>query len=276
VKTGLIFIASAVVAVAQNHTPGLLDVRRIVEASIAATERDWLARDHYTYIETDEDRRLDSRGQMQSEDVDVSTVLLVNGASFEQLIKHNGMPPSAAEQRKQEAALRKLAGETPEQRAVRLREEQANRSFIREVPLGFVFQLIGEDVVNGRLAYVLQATPNPAYQPRGKYGKMFSRVGGKLWIDKQDFGWVKVDGTVIQPLSMGLFLARVQPGSHIRLEQIRVGDGIWMPKRVEVRVSARILLVMNYDADRILTWSDYLPARQASLVSLASRQPTSK
>jgi len=284
-KTPLIVVASAVALFAQNtvrpadkaqNEPGVADVRHIVELSIAATERSWQSRDHYTYIEIDEDRRLDARGQVQSADVDVSTIILVNGAPFEQLMKHNGKPPAAVEQRKQDVKLGKLKRETPEERVVRLGEERENRSFIREVPLGFDFHLIGEELVNGRPAYVLQATPHPGYRPNGKYGRIFSRVEGKLWVDKQDFGWVKIDGQVIQPISMGLFLARVQRGSHIMMEQMRLGDGIWMPKRIEVRVRAKVLLVMSYDIDRILTYSDYFPAQGAEWASVDSRQSTSK
>jgi len=45
------------------------------------------------------------------------------------------------------------------------------------------------------------------------------KVEGKLWVDKQDFGWINVDGQVTQSFSMGLFVARVQHGSHIILEE---------------------------------------------------------
>jgi hypothetical protein len=52
-----------------------------------------------------------------------------------------------------------------EQRADRLRkEEEENTSLIRQFPKAFDFQLVGEDVVGGRAAYVLQATPHPGYQ----------------------------------------------------------------------------------------------------------------
>jgi hypothetical protein len=102
-----------------------------------------------------------------------------------------------------------LTRETPEQRAERLRkQEEENSSIIREIPKAFDFKLVGEDVVNGREAYILHARPRPGYQPEGKSGKMFPEVEGKLWIDKQDYGWTKVDGQVIQPISMGLVLAR--------------------------------------------------------------------
>jgi hypothetical protein len=243
----------------QNHA-SVPDARQIVSPSVAATQRSWQARDHYTYIERDEDRRLDSRGLVKSEDVDVSRMTLVHGARFEQLMEHNGQLPSAEQQRKRDEDLEKLQHETPEEQTARLRKDQENRSFLQDVLEAFDFQLIGEETVDGRPAYVLHATPHPGYRAHGKYGKMFSKVEGKLWVDKQDFGWIKVDGQVTQSFSMGLFVARVQRGSHIVLEQTCVGDGVWVPKRLEVRASARILFVKSLDIERILTYSDYSPA----------------
>jgi hypothetical protein len=234
------------------------EVRQIVESSTAATERQWQERLHYTYMTREESRRLDTSGLVKSEDVDVSRTILVKGVPFEQLVEHNGQPPSPGVERKQKQEIDKLKRESPGQRAERLRkEEEENTSLIGQVPKAFDFQLVGEDVVNGRQAYVLQATPHPGYQAQGKYGKMFSKVKGKLWVDKKDLGWIKVDAQVIQPFSMGFFLARVQRGSHITMEQTRVDDGIWMPEHVEVRAAAKILFVKNLVIEHVLTYSDY-------------------
>jgi len=79
-------------------------------------------------------------------------------------------------------------------------------------------------------------------------------------VDKQNFGWVKVDGEVTQTFSMGLFVARVQRGSHIILDQTCLGDAVWVPKRLEVRASARILFLKSLELDRILTYTDYRAA----------------
>jgi hypothetical protein len=235
-----------------------LNARQIMEASIAATQRGWKARLRYTYIERDENRRRDLAGRVKSEDVEVSRMILVNGVPFEQLVERNGQPPSAALERKQKGVLDKLKRETPEQRAERLRkQEEENTSIVQEVPKAFDFQVVGEEAVNGRPAYVLQATPHPGYHAQGKYGNMFSKVEGKLWVDKQDLGWIKVDGQVIQPFSMGLFLVRLLRGSHITMEQTRVDDGTWMPERIEVRAAARIFFVKNLVIDRVMTFSDY-------------------
>ena len=233
------------------------DARQIVSPSVVATERSWQARDHYTYMERDEDRRLNSQGQMKSENVDVSRMIVVNGARFEQLIERNGQLPSAKEQRKSDDDLDKLKHETADEQTARLRKNQDNRAFLRDVVEAFDFRLIDEEMVGGRPAYVLQATPHPGYHAHGKYAKMLSRVEGKLWVDKQDFGWIKVDGEVTQSFSMSLFVARVERGSHIILEQACVGDAVWVPKRLEIRATARILFLKSLDIERILTYSDY-------------------
>ena len=243
----------------QSHA-SVLDARQIVGQSVAATERSWQARNHYVYMERDEDRRLDSLGQVKSENVDVTRMILVNGARFEQLMEHNGQLPSAVEQKKSNEDLEKLKHETLAEQIVRIEKDQENKSFLRDLLEAFDFHLMGEEVVDGRPAYVLQATPHPGYHAHGKFAKMFSKVEGKLWVDKQDFGWIKVDGQVTQSFSMGLFVARVQRGSHIILEQTGVGDAVWVPKRLEVRASARILFLKNLDMDRILTYTDYRPA----------------
>jgi hypothetical protein len=234
------------------------EVRQIVESSIAATERSWLGRLRYTYMERDEDRRLDSEGRVKSEELDVSRVILVNGVPFEQLVERNGQPPPVAEERKQTEKLEQLERETPAQRAERLRKEgEETASLVREIPKAFDFELIGEEIVNGRPAYALQATPHPGYQAQGKYGKMFSKLEGKLWVDKQDFGWIKADSQVIQPFSIGLFLARVLRGSRITMEQTQIGEGVWAPEHVEIRAAAKIFFFKSLVIDRAMTYSDY-------------------
>ena len=240
-----------------QNLPTVLDARQIVSHSLLATERSWQARGEYVFVERDEDRRLDSQGAVKSQNVDVTRMTLINGIRFEQLMEHNGQLPSAEDMKKGAQNLEKLKHETPEQRAERLRKDKENRSFLQDLLEAFDFHLIGEEIIGGRPAYILKATPHPGYHAHGLYGKLFSRVEGRLWIDKQDFGWVKVDGEVTQSFSMGLFVARVNRGSHIVLEQTCVGDAVWVPQRLEVRASARILFVKSLDMDRILTYSDY-------------------
>ncbi|MGC1416311.1 MAG: hypothetical protein WA817_13560 [Candidatus Acidiferrum sp.] len=243
-----------------GNPPTALDARQIVGRSLAAADHSWQVRNEYIYIERDEDRRLDSTGKLESENVDVTKMTLVNGIRYEQLLEHNGQLPSAEDQKKSDQALEKLKNETPQEEAERLRKDQENRSLLQVLLKAFDFRILGEETLAGRQTYVLEATPHPGYHGSGKYAKLLSRVQGKLWVDKQDFGWVKADGEVMQSFSMGLFVARVQRGSHILLEQTSLGDAVWVPKRLEMRASARILFLKSLELDRILTYSDYRAA----------------
>ena len=252
------FAASAVLFAQADVAPIKSNASQIIGPSIEATQRQWQTRLHYIYLERDENRRRDSAGRVKSQDVDVSRTILVNGVPFDELVEHNGQPPSSGAERKQERELDKLKRETPEERAQQLRkQEEETASIVREVPKAFDFQLIGEEVVNGRPAYVLQATPHPGYHGKGKYASMFPNVAGKLWVDKQDLGWIKVAGQVTHPFSMGLFLVRLLGGSQIKMEQARVNDEIWMPERVEVQAVAKIFFVKSLSIDRVMIYSDY-------------------
>src|ERR1700674_5620040 len=94
----IILLAAASALFAQNddfpvksqNRSRVPDVRQIVESSISATQRHWQARRQYTYVERNQDRRLDSEGRVKSEEVDVSKTILVNGVPFEQLVERSG------------------------------------------------------------------------------------------------------------------------------------------------------------------------------------------
>ncbi len=260
---GVTLLAASVALVAQDavntQSPAsALDARQIMDASIAAAQRCWRTRLRYTYVERDASRRRDETGRVRSEDVAISRTILVNDIPFEQLVERNGQPPSSWETWRQNAAIEKLKQETPDERVDRLREQAEEvASLAQEVPKAFDVALLGQEAINGRMAYVIQATPHPGYEPQGKYGKLFSKVEGKLWIDTQDLGWMKVEAQVIQPFSIGLFVVRLLRGSHITMEQTRLADGLWMPLRVEVRAAAKIFLLKSLAIDRVLTYSEY-------------------
>ena len=78
------------------------------------------------------------------------------------------------------------------------------------------------------------------YQPRSRPTKIFRSVRGKLWIDRLSYQWVKVEAEVIQPVSWGLFLVRLDSGAKVSMEQTRVNDEVWLTKRVLATGSARI------------------------------------
>jgi hypothetical protein len=81
------------------------------------------------------------------------------------------------------------------------------------------------------------------YQPRSHTAKLFRSIKGKFWVGQQDHQIVKVEAEVIDTISVGLFLVRVAKGACATLKMTSVGDGVWLPDRLQVFASARLGLL---------------------------------
>jgi len=103
--------------------------------------------------------------------------------------------------------------------------------------------LAGSEIVDGRPVYVVEAYPKPGYHGLHKYSKYLPKLKGKLWIDKEDYHWAKLEAESIDTVSVGWILARIQEGSKLVLLQKHVGPDTWFPQRVSLDATLRILLV---------------------------------
>jgi hypothetical protein len=74
-------------------------------------------------------------------------------------------------------------------------EEETNvshretRESTRIVPGNYSFEMVGTDVVDGRLAYVLQIHP----KIKSKY-----LIRGRIWVDAADYAIARIDGSPAQ------------------------------------------------------------------------------
>jgi hypothetical protein len=135
------FVISSSILLAQSV--GQPNASQIAERSIAVADRNWTARQNYTYVERDEEKRFDSEGRTRSTDVRVARAIFLNGNIIDQTVSHNGGPPTPEQKTKDQELLRKRRSETPQERAARLREEKENRAFIGEVDKRLQFPPFG-------------------------------------------------------------------------------------------------------------------------------------
>src|ERR1019366_6230924 len=78
--------------------------------------------------------------------------------------------------------------------------------------------------------------------------KVLTGMKGKLYIDKADAQWVKVQAEVIRPVSF-YAVATVTPGTKFELEQAPVGGGLWMPAHFAVRVNSTVFWIAHNSSD---------------------------
>jgi len=245
-------------------------IRQVAEKDM---ENDKKQRD-YTYIEREEEHRLDGKGQVKSTEVRTSEVMMLYGDQIERLIAKNDKPLSAKDAAKEDERIQKLTdkrkNETAEQRAKRLKQEEKDREearqFVGEIADAYNFHLAAMEEIEGRETYVINAEPRPGFEPHGKGAKFLPKFRFRVWIDKAESEWVKLDAEAIDTVSVGLFLARVHKGSRIVIEQTRVNDEVWLPRHMEVKVDVRLAVVKNFNVQDDFTYRDYKKFRSDARV----------
>jgi hypothetical protein len=253
-----ILIALAIVSMAN----GQVDVQQIVRKSIQNYGHD--CREQMNWTTT----RTAVIGSGDTKEIEVSEIGPLEGTPYERLIGRNGSPLSpdaeSRENRKYEKALTERENESPAEHASRLHKYESDRAFIEEIPEAYNFSLVGEEVVEGRPAWVVQVTPRAGFVPSTPRAAMLQHIGGKLWIDKEELRWAKAEAQVIDHVSLAWILARIGPDTHFSVQQSRLPGGFWVPKCITIWGTARILMVHGKSLNRQLTYSDYHETTSAS------------
>ena len=191
----------------------------------------------------------------------------IGGKRYFRPLEKDGTPIPARESQKEQAKLDRAATEagrlTEAEHNKRIADEERDidkrRAQFKDIPDAFDFKLLGDAVISGRGAWEIAATPRAGYH--GELQGILRNLKGTLWIDKQDFNWVKFEADVLKPFSLGRFLARVGEGTHLSYELMRVGtpgnDEFWVPKEISLKASARLVLLKKVRVDQEITFSDY-------------------
>jgi len=245
-------------------------IRRVAENDM---QNDKKLRD-YTYTERTETKKLNKKGDVTSTESKTSDVLQIYGETVEKLIAKNDKPLSEKEAAKEEARIQKIIdkrkNESDSDREKRIKKEEKDREegreFVKEIADAYNFRLLGVEVIEGRDTWVIEAQPRPDYVPHKKEAKALSKITGKVWIDKEESQWVRIDSRVTDTISFGLFLARLHEGTRVTVEQTRVNDEVWLPKHAAVHVDVRVALLKNFNQDIDVTDRDYKKFRTGAKI----------
>jgi hypothetical protein len=236
----------------------LHDVTEIVQRSVENTMADWVAAPQYSFTERDITIKNGKRT------VKTYQVLMLDGSPYNKLIAVGGHKLSpeqaAAEESKLRQEITRRQNETPEARKNRLakyeNERRQDRALTDEMVKAFTFKLLRQETVNGRRCFVLGATPRPGYQPTSRNTKVLNGMRGTLWVDAEQYQWVKVHAEVFRPVEFGLFIAHVEPGTEFTLEEMPVERNVWLPSHFSTHVRAKILVFSRRSTDDE-TYSNY-------------------
>jgi len=219
----------------------------------------------YTYVERQEMRKLNGKGQVTSTETETSDVINIYGEQVEKVIAKNDKPLSDKDAKKQDEKIQKLIdkrkNESESDRQKRLakaeKEREDERQFVREVADAYNFTFIGVEKLDNRDNYVIDGEPKPGYKPVHKDANILPKMRFRVWIDKEDTQMKKIDVQIIDTISFGLFLARLHKGSRVVVENTRVNDEVWLQRHVAVKVDARLALLKEFNVEVDVSDRDY-------------------
>jgi len=228
----------------------------------------------YTYIEREVQNNLDGNGNNKSTEIKTYEILEIYGEQVQRLIEKDDKALNSKDAAKEEEKIQKIIdkrkNESEEARKKRQEKEAKEREdgfkFVHEIADAYDFKLVGTEQVNDREAWVIDGEPRSDFVPHMKQSKFLTKFRGRVWIDKSDLQLAKMDITAIDNISVGLFLARLHKGARITIEQVRVNDEVWLPRRVTYKVEARIALLKGFNVDGEQTYRDYKKFRTSSRI----------
>jgi len=228
----------------------------------------------YIYTERDEEHKLDGKGKVKSTESETFEIVEIYGKQVQRRIAKNDQPLSAKDAAKEEEKIQKMIekrkneseGDRKKREKQEAKEQEEGRQWVREVADAFNFRLVGSEQIEGRDNWVIQGEPRPGFQSHLKYANHLSDFHGRVWIDKEDLQFVKMDVECIKTASWGLFVARIHKGSRFIVEQTRVNDEVWLPKHVAVKVDVRVALLKNFNVNEDVTYRDYKKFRTSAKI----------
>lgn len=240
-------------------------LQALVQRAVTNDLENYEAYKNLTHAERIETDQFDSKGNPKKSESVTQEVFILYGERVEHVIARNDKPLSAddakKEQEKFDKQVAKLKGESAEKRQKREEKFQEqtrkDRESIADAAGAFNFTLLGEEMVNGRPAYVIQGEQKPDYKPNTKAGEILRKVHGKIWIDIAATHWVKLDVEFTDTYSFGWVLARVRKGTRVQVEQVLFRDDVWVPRVVDIKLDARVALFKQYFANIDMTYRDW-------------------
>jgi hypothetical protein len=241
------------------------DARAIITKAMIHDARNEKMRRDYTYLERQEEREFDASGKTVKTEVNEYEHMNLYGQNHRRHVRKNGNPLPDKEARKEQEKLDKIAAsrkdETASQRENRLaeadRRAERRRRYSRQIPEIYDFTLLSEEKLDGRDVWVIGAEPKPGYRATESMTKAMTKMHGKFWIDKATNQMVKLDAEALDTVSFGFFLVRLNKGARFILEQTRVNDEVWLPKRMQAALDARVAVVKKFRGQMDVTFSNY-------------------
>lgn len=225
---------------ADQPLPDIPALLKQVERNQAKLEQD---REKYSFTDVEEQDDVTRSGRVKKKSVDQYDVFFLRGYLIRRLVKKDGKPLSASEQRKEDARVRKLVEKYE-------RKAQKKKSGADDDDIGVavflrtsVFTHPHWTQLGGREVLAFDFAPNPRYRPQTAAEKVAHTLGGEVWVDAQAGEVARVEAGFNSAYRIGGgVLASIEKGTTVTLKQTYVDGDAWLPSYTAIHARGRLLL----------------------------------
>jgi hypothetical protein len=225
-------------------------------------------KENYAGSQSEQQTEFEGDGRVKKRELSEYTFFYLNGEEITTLVKKDGKPLSAEEQKKENEKTQKRIEELQKRQAKKeAKEEKAKeegKSEDSDEPGIEVFlracQFVNprRERFRGQDVLVFDFEPNPEFKPHKMEEKVVQKLAGVVWIDEKAHDVARLEAYFTGDMKFaGGLLANLQKGTSFVFEQEYVNDEVWLPTYMEAHVGVRLLLVKGFKVSVVTRYSDY-------------------
>lgn len=246
---GLLFAGPA----AQGFLPEALPEGNAVARSMLGRQR---AREDalntYTYDVEEAREHLDAKDRITKRQSEAFEVFYVKGLPVRRQVARDGRPLDAKAQAKEDARVRERVQKLLEGRIVR--EDVGVR--LSQILERYEFRTLARESRAGRDTLVLAFEARPGKRDLDS-DNVLRALRGRLWVDEQERAVIHAEVRNSKGIKVAFGLGASVRSLDIGMDFRRLEDGVWLPDRVEARVSGRMFLFKAFRRRQVTTFSNY-------------------
>lgn len=241
-------------------------IRQVLKSQKRAEERF----DSFTFDQREERTKFGSDGKPKEKRTRLYYVLSSNDpeSGSRELVEVDGRPATDEEKKDAEK-------EDAKNRKHRLEEKAAERASERPAVSGddddpavgrrrlsdlmkrFDVRVVGQEVLDGRPAWLLEFEPRPGVEEHGLGDRALNALAGRAWIDARDMQVRRVEARLLRPVKVAGGLAANVKRADVVYEADPVVPGYWFPARIDLRLEGKQALFFRLDAAYRFTLSNF-------------------
>jgi hypothetical protein len=191
-------------------------ISKAVEAHNAQEKKNW----KYTYREEQENYSFGKKGDRLEPGRKIYDVIMLEGDNFRKLVSINGRPLTGKEQKQVDKDMESASMERKKGSFLKF-TRTVNLGGVEDLPRLYVNTVSGEEVINGRKAWLVKSQPKGDLKPATKQDEEAMCSLRATWIDQETGVVVKERFTVMKATNS------FQPGTQLDHEYVQVGEA-WL------------------------------------------------